>query len=77
MIEAHKQKEKDKYIKKFPEDAELFVLNGRYGAYIKKGKNNYRIPKGTEPTSLTFEACMEIINNAPAKTGRSFKTAKK
>ncbi|MFN3917021.1 MAG: type I DNA topoisomerase [Flavobacteriales bacterium] len=70
LIENHKQAEKDKYISKFKEDTELFVLNGRYGAYIKKGKNNYRIPKGTEPSALTYEDCMEIINKIPVKSDK-------
>jgi DNA topoisomerase-1 len=40
---------------------EIEVLNGRYGPYIKKGKDNYRIPKGTDPGTLDQAACEAII----------------
>ena len=40
---------------------DIKVLKGRYGPYIKSGKNNYRIPKGLDVTSLTLEDCRKII----------------
>ena len=40
---------------------EIQVLNGRYGPYIKKGKDNYRIPKGTDAGTLDQAACEAII----------------
>lgn len=43
---------------------EVQVLNGRYGPYIKMGKDNYKIPKGVEAESLTREACLEIVKGA-------------
>ncbi|MBQ4279896.1 MAG: type I DNA topoisomerase [Rikenellaceae bacterium] len=42
-------------------DGEIQVLNGRYGPYIASGGKNYRIPKGTDPASLTEEQCREIM----------------
>ncbi len=48
-------------LKSFPEDADMQVLNGRYGPYIAYKGKNYRIPKGTVPTELTLEACMKIV----------------
>lgn len=66
LIEEHLKKEAQKHIKSFPAiDAE--VLNGRYGPYIKSGKNNYKIPKGTDPASLEEKDVIEIIENAPKK----------
>ena len=47
----------------FP-DSGVSVLNGRYGPYIKKDGANYRIPKGTDASTLTEAACMAIINNS-------------
>ena len=38
---------------------EIEVLNGRYGPYIKK--DNYRIPKGTDPGTLDQAACEAIM----------------
>ena len=46
------------------------VLNGRYGPYITDGKKNARIPKGTDPATLTLEQCRELLNQAPAKRPR-------
>jgi len=43
------------------------VLNGRYGPYITKDKNNYRIPKGTDPAKLTKDECLAIIEKSGAK----------
>lgn len=54
-------------------DSGISVLNGRYGPYLKKDGSNYKIPKGTDPASLTEAACLEIINNSKpaAKTYKS------
>ncbi len=51
-------------IKTFEEDAELLIKNGRYGPYIAYNGKNYRIPKGSVPEELSFEACQTIIKNS-------------
>ena len=61
LIEDHKQKESKKHIAAF---GDIEVLNGRFGPYIKQGKNNYKIPKGTNPETLDEAACREIIAKA-------------
>lgn len=43
------------------------VLNGRYGPYITREKNNYRIPKGTDPAKLTKDECLAIIEKSGVK----------
>ena len=48
-------------LKSFPEDPDMLVKNGRYGAYIAYKGKNYRIPKGTKPEDLTLEACLKIV----------------
>lgn len=53
-------------IKEFEEDKSIQILNGRYGPYIKKGKNNYKIPAKTEPTSLNYEDVVAIIEKEDA-----------
>ncbi|TAL72209.1 MAG: DNA topoisomerase I [Rhodanobacter sp.] len=53
------------------------VLNGRYGAYITDGEKNARIPKDTEPKSLTLAQCQELLAAAPGKKGRFGKAAAK
>jgi DNA topoisomerase-1 len=46
---------------------DIQVLNGRYGPYITREKNNYRIPKGTDPAKLTRDECLAIIEKSGAK----------
>ena len=51
-------------LKSFPEDPDMLVKNGRYGAYIAYKGKNYRIPKGVKPEELTLEACLKIVAGA-------------
>lgn len=67
LIKAKREQESRRLIKSFPEDSELEVLNGRYGPYIAYKKKNYKIPKGTEPKELSFDACMQIIKESDEK----------
>ncbi len=79
LIENKRLQEKNKNIKSFTEDADLQVLNGRYGPYIAYKGSNYKIPKTQKPEELTFEACMDIIKKtgeAPAKKGVKKTTTK-
>jgi len=55
---------------------EIQVLNGRYGPYITMDKNNYRIPKETDPAKLTKDECLKIIEKGGTKK-RIVKTSKK
>ena len=73
LIAEKKEKEANKFIKSFPEDDKLHILNGRFGAYISYNKANYKIPKGAVPAELGFEEVMKIIREAPAKTARTAK----
>ena len=68
-IELVKQKietEKNKLIQSF-DDGKIEILNGMYGPYIKRGKDNFKIPKDTDPKTLTLEQVQELITNAPEK----------
>ena len=56
-------------IRDFPE-ANIQVLNGRYGPYITDGRKNGRIPKERDPKSLTLEECQALIAAAPERKGR-------
>ena len=68
LIEDKRKKDAEKLIKEFTEDADLQLLNGRYGPYIAYKKNNYKIPKGTDPASLDFDSVMKIVNTTEEKT---------
>ncbi len=70
LIQQKREQESQRLIKKFDEDDELELLNGRFGPYIAYKKKNYKLPKGSEPASLTFADCMKIVeeaDKAPAK----------
>ncbi len=43
------------------------ILNGRYGPYLKQGKENYKIPKRTDPSTLTEEDCLALIAKSRKK----------
>jgi len=67
LILEKREQDANKYIKTFDEDPEVFVLNGRFGPYIKFGKKNVKIPKDKKPEELTFEECKELAEKAPEK----------
>ncbi len=67
VIEEKRKADREKLIKTFEQDEELQVLNGRWGPYIKKGKTNYKIPKGTEAKELSYEDCLKIIEESDSK----------
>lgn len=51
------------------------VLNGRYGPYITDGAKNAKIPKGTEPKTITHEQAKELLAAAPASKKRPVRRA--
>jgi len=73
IIRAKQEEEKNRVIKEFSEEPGLQVLNGRYGPYITLNKENYKIPKGTDPAALTLEECRAIIAKGPVKGKKSSK----
>ncbi len=64
-------------LKTFTEDAGVQVLNGRYGPYIKQGKNNIAIPKGTPWESLVWEDVKKLIEESANKPKKAFVRGKK
>ena len=46
---------------------DIKVLRGRYGAYIKQGENNYRIPRATDVEHMTRQDALALIQAAPAE----------
>ncbi len=70
LIQEKREADANKYIKTFDEDSDVFVLNGRFGPYIKFGKKNVKIPKDKKPEELTFDECKELAEKAPEKKAR-------
>ena len=68
LIENKKQVEEPIHV-----FGDIQVLHGRYGAYIKTPKGNFRIPKSTNVQTLTEEECLALINSSePASTKKRF-----
>jgi len=51
------------------------VLKGRFGPYVTDGVKNAKIPKGTDPASITHEIAKEMIAKAPAGKRRPIRRA--
>jgi DNA topoisomerase I len=66
IIEKKRNAEANKYVKEFPENESVKVLNGMYGPYIQIGKRNVKIPKDVKPEDLTLEDCLKLGEEAPA-----------
>lgn len=74
LILAKRQAEIDKYIKSFPENPSVQLLNGRWGPYLVIDKNNFKLPKGIDPLALTLQDCLDIAADPKnASKGNRFK----
>ena len=77
LVAEKKKADAEKLINHWEEEG-IQVLNGRYGPYVTDGNKNVKIPKDTEPKSLSLEDCQKMIAEAPEKKwGRKKKAAKK
>ena len=80
LIEEKRRKDAASLLKTFPEDPDIAIRDGRWGAYIKAGKKNYKLTKEqkADPTKLTYAEVVAIIveqDKETPKKGRA--TAKK
>lgn len=60
LIRKKLEEESNRVIRHFETEG-IQVLNGRFGPYLTKDGLNYRIPKTTDPTTLTLEDCQALI----------------
>ena len=67
IIHEKRLKDQNKVLRTFPEDAELKILNGRWGSYIKYKKENFKIPKNADPAKISYQECLSIVSNPPAR----------
>lgn len=67
------RKEAEKNIADF---GAIKVLNGRFGPYVTDGTKNAKIPKDTDPKTVTEEQAKELLAQAPAKGKRTVRRKK-
>ncbi|MFM9051229.1 MAG: type I DNA topoisomerase, partial [Bacteroidota bacterium] len=60
----------ERIIKSFDEDAEVQILNGRWGPYIAYKGRNLKIPKGVEPKMMSFDEIVQLAANTPETAGK-------
>ena len=65
IILEKRESDANKLIKSFTEEEDMQLLNGRWGPYLKIGKNNFKLPKGAEAEKLTYDECITISKNQP------------
>ena len=68
LYAAKLEAEAAKNIAEFPDGVK--VLNGRFGPYITNGTKNVKIPKDTDPKTITHEKALELLNATTAKPTR-------
>jgi DNA topoisomerase-1 len=74
IIEAKRKADAEKEIKVFePERPDVRLLNGRWGPYLAIGKDNFRLPKGTDPLTLSLQDCLKLAEEQGG--GKSKKAA--
>jgi DNA topoisomerase-1 len=66
LIAAYQAAAANKVLRAFPGSA-IQILNGRFGPYITDGRKNVRLPKGSEPSSLSLAECETLVREAPEK----------
>ncbi|WP_140938283.1 type I DNA topoisomerase [Sphingobacterium lumbrici] len=74
IINEKRQKDIEKIIRVFDENPEAQIENGRWGPFVRFGKQNLKIPKGTEVSAITYEEVLKWAESDPkAKSGKTTK----
>jgi DNA topoisomerase-1 len=48
-------------LKTFTEDEKVQIINGRFGAYLKSGNLNFKLPKGSKPEDISWANAQQIM----------------
>jgi DNA topoisomerase-1 len=70
LYEAKKSSDASKVLKVFTEREDVQILDGKWGAYLKIGKNNYKLPKDTDIATIELPECLKMAEDqdkAPKK----------
>jgi len=76
IIEAKRKTELERNIKSFEDAPDIQVLNGRWGPFIKAGKENIKIPKGKDPKELTLDEIRKLIAETGGKKSPAVKKSR-
>ena len=63
-IDIIKNKETRNVLVSYSENADLKVMNGRYGPYITNGTDNFKIPKDMVANKLSYQDCLKIMQES-------------
>ena len=63
IIESKRKADADNVVTTYPEDKDMLVLRGRFGIYISYKKANYKIPRNYDANNLSYQDCLDIVNN--------------
>lgn len=69
IIEEKRKKDREKIIKVFDENPDARIENGRWGPFVRFGKQNLKIPKGTEVGGITYEDVVKWAEDDNSKSG--------
>lgn len=77
-LELSEQKKADaasKIMKTFEGREDMQIIDGRFGPYLKIGKDNFKLVKGQDIDALTMEDCLAIAEKQAAapKTKKTFR----
>ncbi len=76
IIQDKRKKDAEKIIRVFDENPDARIENGRWGPFVRMGKQNIKIPKGTEVEGITYEDVLkwaEADEKKPKTRSRSKK----
>lgn len=88
IIEEKRKKDIEKIIRIFDENPDARIENGRWGPFVRFGKQNLKIPKGTEVEKISYEDVLKwaeadpkvkkaTAKKSPVKKATAKKTTKK
>ena len=77
LIQAKREKDAQSFIKRFDEEPEMEIRNGRFGPYIAYQGKNYKIPKDVAPADMTRDDCLALIQAASEKPATKKRTTRK
>ena len=79
LIQAKREEEIKAELKSFAEDPELTIRMGRFGPFLKHGKENYKLSKEQKERAaeLTYEECLNIMKDGHPSGTRKGSTSKR